>query len=267
MAQRKTHLKITLQSICNYYWRLIATGICFVIFGIGGLMIGYLIFPIVMWFKRHNQQRYLTAQYMIYLAFKTFKFFMQNFRLVCFHFQSIETLQNEKGCLFISNHPTLIDYVILISQLKHCNTVVKASLWHNIFVKKIIQSANYIPNIQAENMFSRIEKIKNKGENILIFPEGTRSKPTQSLSLQRGAANIAIRLNMPVRIIYIKTSESSLTKGSKWYKIPKQKIQYHICVGEKIYPGPFLKDGNNPSIAARKMTEYFTQKFEQGKIK
>jgi len=238
----------------------VGTGISFVTFAIGGLFIGYIIFPVVIYFTKKKQRR---AQYIIYLSFRFFRRLMQHFGLINFSFEGIEKLQSDKGCLFISNHPTLIDYVIIVSKLKSCDVIIKESIWYNIYVKGVVRTAKYIPNIQADKMLEMIKFTKKNKHNLLLFPEGTRTTPNQPLKLQRGAANIAIRMNMPIRLIHIKTTQSSLTKQSKWYKVPKHKVEYLVSVGEKVEPNDFLHKAGNPSLAARHLTKYLTKQLEK----
>jgi 1-acyl-sn-glycerol-3-phosphate acyltransferase len=248
----------------NYCWRVFATGFCFASFGIGGIIIGYVIFPIVMVFTSDTNKKRVRTQYIIHLSFIIFRRLMQHTGLANFYFQGIEKVQEDKGCVLVANHPTLVDYVMIVSKLKQCDNVVKEKLWHNFFVKSVIQAAQYIPNIESSKMFKLLERTKHNQNNLLIFPEGTRTTPGQAIKLQRGAANISIRLNMPIRIIHIKSTESSLSKQSTWYKVPKLKIEYTIKVGEKIYPDTFVKQAGNPSLAARHLTDYLTKSLEKG---
>ncbi len=248
----------------NYCWRVFATGFCFACFGLGGMLIGYIIFPIIMLFTASSDTKRVRTQYIIYLSFKLFRRLMQHTGLGKFHFENIEVLQADKGCILVANHPTLIDYVIIVSKLKQCDNVVKESLWHNFFVKSVIQTAQYIPNIESKKMFKLVARTKKNNNNLLIFPEGTRTTLGKPIKLQRGAANISIRLNMPIRIIHIKSTESALSKQSTWYKVPASKVNYTVTVGEKVYPESFLKEAGNSSLAARYLTNYLTESLEKG---
>ena len=82
------------------------------------------------------------------------------------------------------------------------------------------------------------------------------------LTLKRGAANISVRAGAPIQMVYIKISESLLTKGNPWYKIPKKRALYYLEYGEKVEPDYFLKNGAPKSLAARHLTKYIKQKLE-----
>jgi 1-acyl-sn-glycerol-3-phosphate acyltransferase len=241
-------------TMINYIWRIIATGMLFVLFGLGGMCLGYLVLP----FLRHNKYK---AQYAIHLTFRLFVFGMRFLGLANVTFNHFELLQNDKGCLIISNHPTLIDYVMIVSKLKHCDTLVKQKLWHNPFLKNVVKSAGYIPNLAAPETFERIKETLLADNNLLIFPEGTRTTPNTPLKLKRGAAQIAIRAQVPIRIVTIHCTHSTLNKHSKWYHIPKEKPSFTLTVGERIDPCNFA---DLPlSLAARKLTRHLKNVLEQ----
>lgn len=249
----------------NYLWRILATGLCFITFGIGGAILGYIIFPLIKISTSNPERKRYRAQYLIYLTFRFFIFLMDSLGLINFKFVNFDRLSEDKGCLIVSNHPTLIDYVAIVSKLKRCDNIVKEALWNNPFLKYVVQSADYIPNLQSEETFQLIKETLRNGNNILMFPEGTRSIPHQPLALKRGAAQIAIRTNSPLRVIKIDCYPSTLTKHNKWYKIASSKPKMTLTVGELIKPADFTKEGVAPSIAARHLTTYLKAIFEEEK--
>lgn len=250
-----------MRKICcslNYYWRIIATGLCFSIFGIGALCLGYLIVPCAFLFAKDKKNKKYIAQYIINLAFRFFVFIMQAFGAMKFEFEDFEKLQSDKGCLIISNHPTLIDYVVIVSRLKRCDIIVKEGLWHNPFLKRIVQVAGYIPNLNSEKTLELIKAALVKGNNVLIFPEGTRTTPGKPLRLKRGTAQIAVRTRTPIRVIKIHCEPVTLTKKSKWYQVPSKKPLFLSSVQDIVKPDEFLKNNAPPSLAARQLTKHLT---------
>lgn len=231
----------------NYIWRLFATGICFSFFGIGAILLVYTVIPIV---GKHR------AKSVISTSFRLYVFMVQALGVMHFEFKNFEQLQTDKGCVIVSNHPTLLDYVLIISKLKNCNTIVKETLWKNVFMKGIIQLAGYIPNKKIDEIFVLVQDSLRTGENILIFPEGTRSVPNRPLKLKRGAAQLAVRLNAPMRVIKISCDPSTLTKRDKWYNIPAKKPLIILAVVECIDSNKFLHDTGLPSLAARHLTQH-----------
>ncbi len=202
-------------------------------------------------------------QRLIHYAFRTFIFLLSGFGLMSFRFIGIDKLKQDKGCLFIANHPTLIDYVAIVSKLPTCDNIVKNSLWQNKYVRNVISSAGYIPNIDPEQTFDAIKSTLQKGNNLLMFPEGTRTVPGQPISLKRGAAQIAIRANAPIRIIHLSCQPNTLAKNEKWYKIAPVKPRFTLKVGQLIDPNTILQETGLPSIAARKLTRVLQKQLEK----
>ncbi|WP_440617528.1 lysophospholipid acyltransferase family protein [Cysteiniphilum sp. 6C5] len=250
----------------NYLWRLIATGFCFLLFSLGGLLLGYIIIPMVLIIAkiiRLKQQKKYIAQYCIYLTFRFFTATMSGLGLIRFDFIGFEKLKKDKGTLIIANHPTLIDYVSIVSKLPFCDNIVKAQLWHNRFIRRVISTAGYIPNIDPEQTFSDIKATLHAGNNLLMFPEGTRSIPNMPIQLKRGAAQIAIRANAPIRIIHLSCTPSTLAKNDKWYKIPTTKPIFTLTVKDLIDTQTILNECNQlPSVAARRLTKILQQQLQ-----
>ena len=250
----------------NYIWRLVATGFCFFLFSFGGLLLGYIFIPFAIFvaklFKLNKQKKHI-AQFCIHLTFKFFTKTMSGLGLIQYRFMGFEKLKEDKGTLIIANHPTLIDYVSIISQLSYCDNIVKASLWQNHFIRRVISSADYIPNIDPEQTFHDIKKTLQSGHNLLIFPEGTRSIPNKPIQLKRGAAQIALRAGAPIRVIYLSCIPSTLAKNDKWYKIPPTKPVFTLIVQDIIDPNALLEECNQlPSVAARRLTKILEQQLQ-----
>lgn len=248
----------------QYGLRLFATAFAFFIFGIGALILAYITIPLILLFSKKDKQKY-RVQYAICVNFRLFVLLMQSLRLAQFSFEGKETLKEDHGTLFIANHPSLIDYVVITSVLPYCDNLVKAALWDNFFVRRVIDAAGYITNRQSDEIFNQVENSFKLGNNLLLFPEGTRSTIGKPITLKRGAAQIAIRLNVPVRLIYINCYPRTLTKELKWYQIPKRQVTFSVKVGERILPKNFLNEANQlPSLAARQLTRYLEKKLTEG---
>lgn len=241
-----------MRKLSYYLWRIVATGSFFIFFGIGAVCLAYIIIPLL------GKNKARTA---ISKAFCFFIFTVENLRLIKINFNYFDALQNDKGCLIISNHPTLIDYVCIASRMKNCNTIVKQTLWHHTFLKGIIQKADYIPNKNFDEIISPIQCAISAGDNLLIFPEGTRTTPNEPIKLQRGAAHIALRLGIPIRLIHIRCEPIILTKQNKWYHIPSTKPIMTLEAGELIDPKLFLRDNIPISLAARKLNNYIQMRL------
>lgn len=240
----------------NKLWRILATGFNFVLFGLGGLGLTFVVFPLLTFYLKDKLARELKVQKIIQRSFYIFCGSMRFTGAIDYRFDGAELLKLDKDCIIVANHPSLIDYVLIASRLEQCDCLVKEAIWHNPFMKGVVKSAGYIPNTIAENLIDDCSTRLNNGNVLLIFPEGTRTTPGKVSKLQRGTAQIAVKTKTDMRIVHISVTPSFLTKEKKWYQVPNTKPFFHIQVKDKIAIEPFIEEEIAPSIAVRKLNKH-----------
>jgi 1-acyl-sn-glycerol-3-phosphate acyltransferase len=247
---------MTIYQRINKYWRVFATGFCFCLFGLGGVTLTFIVFPLLTFSSINNTARELKVQKIIQRSFAFFCGTMRFTGAIDYKFEGQDILQLDRDCLIVANHPSLIDYVLIASRLGQCDCLVKEAIWHNPFMRGVVKSAGYIPNNGAETLLDECATRLRDGNVLLIFPEGTRSKPGAISILQRGAAQIAIKTATDLRVIHIKVTPSFLTKEKKWYQVPDVKPFFHVQVKDKLSIQPFIDSDVSPSIAVRNLNRH-----------
>jgi 1-acyl-sn-glycerol-3-phosphate acyltransferase len=248
-----------------YGWRLIGTGLSFSTFGIGGLILWFVLFPLLALFPGNRMQRIARAQQAVHYSFYLFIGFMHRVGIMTYEINGLEKL-NRPGQLIIANHPTLVDIVFLISRVRQANCIVKHSLWHNPFMRGPILNAGYISNGDPETMISECVDWLKGGGCMIIFPEGTRSVSGKPYHFQRGAFAIALAAGVTVTPVTISCYPSTLTKAEQWYEIPERHFHLAMHVGEDVDLASYQAI-EPKSIAVRRLTsamqDYFTQQRER----
>ena len=117
-----------------YYWRLLATAASFALFGLGGLCLRLVVFPVLGWLPGDAQTHRQRARQIVSWLFWCFVRFMARTGVLTYEIQGPERL-GRPGQMIIANHPSLIDVVFLIGLVRHANCVVKQSLWDNPFTR------------------------------------------------------------------------------------------------------------------------------------
>lgn len=242
----------------NKIWRIFATGFCFFLFGMGGLALTFIVFPLLTFSLKNDKSREAKVQKIIQRSFYLFCETMRITGAIDYKFVGAEKLKDDQNCLIVANHPSLIDYVLITSRLGQCDCLVKEAIWHNPFMKGVVKSAGYIPNKDPENLLEDCSERLNDGNVLLIFPEGTRTTPGKKSSLQRGAAQIAIKTETDLRVVQITVTPSFLTKEKKWYQVPDSLPFFHLEVKDKIAIEPFIEKYQSPSIAVRKLNKHLS---------
>lgn len=246
----------------NYWRRLLGTALSFMVFGIGGLILSSVGFTVIRLFNRDPRQRELKIKAAVSRAFSLFMRFMTWVGVLTFSYDGIEKTKDDGGCIVLANHPTLIDVVALISLYPQANCFVKGGLWDNPLLRGIVRGAGYI-NVKNPMALELAETALAAGDTLVIFPEGTRSVPAQSLNLKRGASQIALRLNRPIRLVHISVSPSTLTKAERWYQIPDRRAKMLIRIGDKILTEQYPSRELPVSLRARQLTHKVKEKLER----
>lgn len=212
----------------NYCWRLIATGCCFGMFGIGGLLLTVFVFPLQKLLISDIKEQKRIARKTVQYSFKLFIGIMVFTRVLQTNVENKLVLNNLQGQLILANHPSLIDVVVLLSIIPNADCVVKAHLFKNPFIRGVIKNAGYISNADPEGLLNACKASLAAGNNLIIFPEGTRTSPGTEIVFQRGAANIALRCQVPITGVLINVTPSTLTKAESWYQIPAEKAIFSM---------------------------------------
>lgn len=243
-----------------YWWRLVGTGFSFAMFGLGALVLAIPISLNRLW-PGDPVARARRGQYFVHRAFQLMVWLMESLGLMRCQVDGRERL-NQTGQLVIANHPTLIDVVCLIAHIRHANCIVKWQLWRNPFTLGPVSGAGYISNGDSQAMVDQAVAWLRAGGSMVIFPEGTRTRPGQALSFQRGAANIALRAECRLTPVFIRCTPTTLTKSEPWYRIPPRRFLLGLRVGEDIKLAPFLEEGVTPR-AVRRLNHHLEQRFKQ----
>lgn len=242
-------------------WRIVATGLSFALFGLGGVLLWLLVFPLLSACVRDRAARGCYARAIIRSCFARFIATMRALGVLTYEIRGAERLQR-RGMLVLANHPTLIDVVFLVSLIADADCVVKSRLARNPFTRGAVRASGYICNDSGADLVEDCIAAVRSGKNLVIFPEGTRTPVQGALPLQRGAANIAVRGGFDVTPVVIRCEPPTLAKGQKWYRIPSRRFHILVEVGEDFAVAPFL-DGTTKALAARKLTLYLTEFFDR----
>jgi 1-acyl-sn-glycerol-3-phosphate acyltransferase len=172
----------------NRFWRLLMTVLCFALFGLGGLLLSLCWFNLLLLVIGDDDKRRRLARRSISASFRAFLRFASVTGVLRYRVQGADILRQARGCLVVANHPTLIDYVLLASVMPETDCLVKSALLKNPFVGGVIRAADYLVNSEAERLLTQSQARLQRGDTLLIFPEGTRTRPDEKMTIQRGGS-------------------------------------------------------------------------------
>ncbi|MBK9656610.1 MAG: 1-acyl-sn-glycerol-3-phosphate acyltransferase [Rhodanobacteraceae bacterium] len=243
-------------------WRICATGFCFAMFGLGGLVLRILVFPLLALLVRDRLRRAELARAAVHRGFRIFIELMRLTGVLRYDIVGRAKL-NRRGLLILANHPTLIDVVFLGSLIEHLTCVVKADLKRNPFTRGPVLGAGYICNDEPEGAIEDCRRALDDGGNLVIFPEGTRTAEDGIIRLRRGAAQIAVRCRRDITPVTISCIPRSLTRWIPWYVVPLRPMHFRIEVRDDIPIAPYTSGDEPEALAARRLTQDLNHYFLQ----
>jgi 1-acyl-sn-glycerol-3-phosphate acyltransferase len=152
--------------------------------------------------------------------------------------------------------------------VKRADCIVKSKLWRNPFTHATVRAAAYVRNDDyGGQLVEDCVAAVRGGGNLIIFPEGTRTPANGSITLKRGAANIAVRAQCNITPVHIWCAPPMLVKGEKWWRLPSCPSSYRIEVQEDIDIRPFVAEAGSNVLAARLLTDHLQDYFTQEKLR
>ena len=250
-------------------WRQFGTALFLSLIGGGGTLMALTIFPLVALVTRDPVRRRGRVQGIIRQSFRLYCWALSWMRVADVEIVGAEKLRALRGTLIVGNHPSLLDVVMIMSVTPDVQCVVSGKLWRNPFYKLTVEAAGYIRNdSDPETLMQDCIAALHRGANLLIFPEGTRTRPGAPIQFRRGFANIATLAKVDLQVVDISCTPPSLFKGNPWWNVPERRATFRVEVGERIKIEDYL-NFRWRSLGARKLVSHlenhYADKFGYGR--
>lgn len=251
-------------------WRSGGNALFLAIIGLGGTLLAMTVFPLIALLTRDPDRRRERIQSVLHTSFKLYCFGIHVLRVADIRVEGIERLRGLKGTMLIANHPSLLDVVMIMAAVPNVQCVVKGGLWRNPFFRLTVEGAGYIRNdLPSEMLLKACVDTLQAGNNLIVFPEGTRTLRGQPMKLHRGFANIALMAQADLQLIAMTCEPPILHKGNPWWRVPASRTLFLMEVGERLDIQNFLGHPYR-SLSARKLVgfieNYYSEKFDHDRI-
>lgn len=134
--------------------------------------------------------------------------------------------QRTTGTVIVSNHPSLIDVIVFVVKFPRTLYVAKRALRTDPFMGAIVRATS-LPD--DERLPESAAPYLDKGWNVIVFPEGTRSPRDGGLHpFHRGAAQIALRTGAPILAVGLRLSRRILAKGQAAGDMGEECVVYRL---------------------------------------
>jgi len=193
-------------NILLYSYRCFMKIFAIVIFGLGAVLLAIFVFPFIRLFAHKGIDFGVHARSYVSHTFRRFLGWLHiskvSFKIV----DDAEKYRNIHSKIIIANHPSLLDFVYIMSLVPNSTCIVRGSLTRTP-LRGVIKQA-YITNTTTfEDICVECKKLTDKGCNVIIFPEGTRSPRHGQNSYKKGAARIALYCGCDIQPLFIGGSD------------------------------------------------------------
>lgn len=112
--------------------------------------------------------------------------------------------------IYVANHRSQLDGPILLSRLKRTGVLMKSTYAKSPLFASFVKHANFI-SVDSSSIYllntamQRCKELLERGENLLVFPEGSRSRSSRLLPFKDLAFRLSMETNTPIIPVIIHT--------------------------------------------------------------
>ena len=222
--------------------------IALIFFGVGSLVLGFLVFPTVKFFVQNSKNYKIICAKTVNFLWRILVKYLEYSEIIKINFD--KKISEIKNKIIVSSHPSYIDVLLLIALVPNSLCLAKNSLLNNFFMKNIVKSL-YITNDGTVEDFLNKSKSALEGDfNVIIFPTGKRIDDGEEVHIHKGAAQLSILSGYPIVPLKITTTEPFLTKNHSLFQIGEKTVIFDIKIQDEIRVDD-LKTADMSEIALR----------------
>jgi 1-acyl-sn-glycerol-3-phosphate acyltransferase len=129
----------------------------------------------------------------------------------------------KRAYVVVSNHQSMLDIFMLSRLPREMKWVAKEELFRIPWVGWMFRLSGDIPVRRGEvesgkEALATARRYLDRGMNVMMFPEGTRSRDGRLLPFKSGAFRLAIEAQVPVLPVAVSGTGDGMPKGSPWVR-------------------------------------------------
>ena len=133
----------------------------------------------------------------------------------------LEHVPSDRRCIFMCNHVSNLDPPVVLPLLPgHCSVLLKKELMRIPILGTAMRMGKFVPverghrREAAQASVAAAADALRSGLNILVFPEGTRSKDGRLAAFKKGPFFLAQQTQAPIIPIALSGTQKMMRKGS-----------------------------------------------------
>lgn len=232
-------------------YHLVAYYVTLLLFGAGGLALTF-VSLLTGWLPATARtERFF--QRMIHRHLTCFHWWCERFRLIHVRYSGFDRLPRG-GFVLAANHLALIDITCLLARMPEAVCIFKPAIRRNPVLGAAARRAGYLGSDGGHDLVRAAADKVAAGQTLVVFPEGTRTPPGQTLlPFKPGFVLIARRARAPIQLVRITSDSNVLTKGRAWWRLPRLPAHVDLTAGPLV-PSD---DPASPSELAARIEAWF----------
>ncbi len=174
------------------------------------------------------------GRFAIMALFRGFLFVLKASGIIQCDLSALDALREQRALIIASNHPSMLDAVLVVSRLPNVVCIMKAQIWDNWMLRGGARFAAYICDDSPLTLTRLAVSAVCAGNQLLVFPEGTRTRQWPVNDFKGGFALIAKTARVPVQTVFIETNSPFLSKGWPLYRKPAFPLFYRARLGRRF---------------------------------
>jgi 1-acyl-sn-glycerol-3-phosphate acyltransferase len=173
------------------------------------------------------------GRWMTGMHFRGFLAMLKGSGLLHIDLVALDQLRGEPSLIIAPNHPSMLDAIFIISRLPQIACILKSQIWDSFFLGGGARLSAYIRNDAPVSLVRQSAKELLAGHQLLVFPEGTRTREPPINAFRGGVGLIAKRSGAVVQTVFIETNSAFLSKDWPVFAKPRFPLIYRARLGNR----------------------------------
>ena len=189
---------------------------------------------------------------------------LESWGLIRTEFMGFDDALTWKSKIIAPNHPSMIDAILIMSRVMQTDCVINAKLLANPLTVGAARLCNFILNDSTLGMIKTCQARLAEGANILIFPEGTRTRTLPLGRFYHSYALAAIRAGAPIQTVFIECDSNYFGSEFSFIRPTRSRVPllFKITAGKIFYTTKDL----SPRELSSEIEDYFRENLTSSGI-
>jgi 1-acyl-sn-glycerol-3-phosphate acyltransferase len=169
---------------------------------------------------------------------------------------------HDKPVIYVANHRSQLDGPFIMARLKNTGVIMKSLYMRNPMFSLLAKYSNFI-SVNPSSLDSlsvamiRCKEMIARGDNLLVFPEGSRSRSARMLQFKDIAFRLSIEADVPVIPVIVHTDYPLMAKMPDSF-YPPEKIKLTLRTLGELY----AEKGERPAEFANRVRKIMSDQIQ-----